>query len=277
MAEEENKPKRYRRTNVDIQADIIKAAESLIKKKGFASMLVTELIKKARIEPLVFYNRYDNLSEFYDEFVKRYDYWFKDVLTGVQFPTDSELGYISIFKDVQKALQDKSVMLELLRWEIAEGNETTVRTAMLREMHTLPLVNIYEEKFKDTGIDISAISSLIIGGIYYLNLHRERSKFSDIDLNTEQGQKRIDRAIENLGHMIFHYQELNDYKRTVSEKLKEKGISDVIIKECLVKWIPFNNISQLSFGSWDFLFYHLKFPTLINNRKITVCRIFFVN
>ena len=116
MAEEENKPKRYRRTNVDIQADIIKAAESLIKKKGFASMLVTELIKKARIEPLVFYNRYDNLSEFYDEFVKRYDYWFKDVLTGIQFPADSELGYISIFKDVHKALQDKSVMLELLRW-----------------------------------------------------------------------------------------------------------------------------------------------------------------
>ena len=105
----------------------------------------------------------------------------------------------------------------------------------IRDRHTLPLVNIYEEKFKDTGIDISAISSLIIGGIYYLNLHRERSKFSDIDLNTEQGQKRIDRAIENLGHMIFHYQELNDYKRTVSEKLKEKGISDVIIKECLVK------------------------------------------
>ena len=66
-------------------------------------------------------------------------------------------------------------MLELLRWEIAEGNETTVRTAMLREMHTFPLAKIYEEKFKD--IDISAISALIIGGIYYLNLHRDRSKF----------------------------------------------------------------------------------------------------
>lgn len=122
-------------------------------------MLVTELIKKARIEPLVFYNRYNNLNEFYDEFVKRYDYWFKDVLMDIQFPTDSEFGYISIFKDVHKALQDKSVMLELLRWEIVEGNETTVRTAMLREMHTLPLVNAYEGKFKE--IDISA---LIVGG-----------------------------------------------------------------------------------------------------------------
>ena len=97
MAEEENKPKRYRRTNVDIQADIIKAAESLIKKKGFASMLVTELIKKARIEPLVFYKRKYNLREFYDEFVKRYDYRVYDVLNGVQFPKDSELGYFSIF------------------------------------------------------------------------------------------------------------------------------------------------------------------------------------
>ena len=231
MAEEENKPKRYRRTNVDIQADIVKAAESLIKKKGFASMLVTELIKKAKIEPLVFYNRYDNLSEFYDEFVKRYDYWFKDVLTNIPFPTDSELGYIDIFKDVHKSLQDKSVMLELLRWEIAEGNETTVRTAMLREMHTLPLVNTYKGKFKD--IDISAISALIIGGVYYLNLHRDRSKFADIDVNTEQGRKRIENALEELGHMIFHYHEANDYKQVVAKRMKENGINDEIIKKCL--------------------------------------------
>lgn len=54
MAEEENKPKRYRRTNVDIQADIIKAAESLIKKKGFASMLVTDSSKKPESNRLSF-------------------------------------------------------------------------------------------------------------------------------------------------------------------------------------------------------------------------------
>lgn len=231
MAEAEKKPKRYRRKNVDIKADIAKAAESLIKKKGFASMLVTELIKKARIEPLVFYNRYDNLSDFYDEFVRQYDYWFKDILTGIEFPADSEAGYVSILKDVQKALHDKSVMLELLRWEIAEGNETTVRTAMLREMHTMPLVDAYGAKFKN--IDVIALSALVIGGIYYLNLHRDRSKFSDIDLSTEQGQARIEKALGEFGHIIFHYQELDDYKRAVAEKMKAKGISDELISDCL--------------------------------------------
>lgn len=231
MAEAEKKPKRYRRKNVDIKADIAKAAESLIKKKGFASMLVTELVKKARIEPLVFYNRYDNLSDFYDEFVRQYDYWFKDILTGIEFPADSEAGYVSILKDVQKALHDKSVMLELLRWEIAEGNETTVRTAMLREMHTMPLVDAYGAKFKN--IDVVALSALVIGGIYYLNLHRDRSKFSDIDLSTEQGQARIEKALGEFGHIIFHYQELDDYKRAVAEKMKAKGISDELISDCL--------------------------------------------
>ena len=229
---EEKTKRRNRRTKADIRADIIKAAESLIKKKGFAAMLVTELIKKARIEPLVFYNRYNNLSEFYDDFVKNYDYWFKDVTTGIKFPTDSKLGYISILKNLQKELQEKSVMLELLRWEIAEKNETTIRTAMLREMHALPLVEAYEEKYKDT--DIVAMSALIIGGIYYLNLHKDRYKFADIDLQTEVGQKRIEKALESLGEMIFQHQELEDYKHTVAEKMKENGISEEIIRKCLV-------------------------------------------
>ena len=231
--EEEKNPKRYRRTKVDIQADIVKAAESLIKKKGFASMLVTELIKKARIEPLVFYNRYDNLGEFYDEFVKKYDYWFSDVLSGSQFPTDDVNGFISIFKEVQKALSDRSVMLELLRWEIAEGNETTVRTAMLREMHTLPLVKTYEEKFKGTDIDIAAISSLIIGGIYYLNLHRDRSLFSGIDIKKESGLKRIEDAIVMMGHMIYQYKESKDLKLIIAERFKKEGISQDIIDKCI--------------------------------------------
>lgn len=231
--EEEKNPKRYRRTKVDIQADIVKAAESLIKKKGFASMLVTELIKKARIEPLVFYNRYDNLSEFYDEFVKKYDYWFSDVLSGSQFPTDDVNGFISIFKEVQKALSDRSVMLELLRWEIAEGNETTVRTAMLREMHTLPLVKTYEEKFKGTDIDIAAISSLIIGGIYYLNLHRDRSLFSGIDIKKESGLKRIEDTIVMMGHMIYQYKESEDLKLIIAERFKKEGVCQDIIDKCI--------------------------------------------
>jgi hypothetical protein len=48
------------------------------------------------------------------------------------------------------------------------------------------------------------------------------------------GQKRIEKALESLGEMIFQHQELKDYKHTVAEKMKENGISEEIIRKCLV-------------------------------------------
>ena len=70
------KPTRYRRTKADITEDIRKAAVDQVMKRGFSLSLVTEIIKKAKIEPPVFYHRYKDLNEFYSEFVKGYDYWF---------------------------------------------------------------------------------------------------------------------------------------------------------------------------------------------------------
>ena len=35
---------------------------------------------KTKIEPITFYNRYKNQEEFYDNFVRQFDYWFNDTL-----------------------------------------------------------------------------------------------------------------------------------------------------------------------------------------------------
>ena len=52
------KATRYRRTKADITEDIRKAAVDQVMKRGFSASLVTEIIKKAKIEPPVFYHRY---------------------------------------------------------------------------------------------------------------------------------------------------------------------------------------------------------------------------
>ena len=69
-SENEVKARRPRRSKADIEDAIHKAAVSQIKKKGFSLALVTDIVKRAKIEPVVFYNRYKNLDEFYDTFVK---------------------------------------------------------------------------------------------------------------------------------------------------------------------------------------------------------------
>lgn len=194
---------RIRRTKATIIEDIRKAAVESVLKRGFSGSLVSEIIKKAKIEPVVFYNRYQNLEEFFSEFVKGYDYWFSDVAKEANKQETPHDQFIALIEGLQECMIEKSVMQELIRWEIAEGNDITKRTASIREMFTLPLAEKYDDLFKNSGIDFVAIATIIISGLYYLYLHKDRSTFCNIDMNTEEGRNRVNQAIKFLTELLF--------------------------------------------------------------------------
>lgn len=194
---------RIRRTKATIIEDIRKAAVESVLKRGFSGSLVSEIIKKAKIEPVVFYNRHQNLEEFFSEFVKGYDYWFSDVAKEANKQETPHDQFIALIEGLQECMIEKSVMQELIRWEIAEGNDITKRTASIREMFTLPLAEKYDDLFKNSGIDFVAIATIIISGLYYLYLHKDRSTFCNIDMNTEEGRNRVNQAIKFLSELLF--------------------------------------------------------------------------
>lgn len=194
---------RTRRTEATIIEDIRKAAVESVLKRGFSGSLVSEIIKKAKIEPVVFYKRYKNLEEFFSEFVKGYDYWFSDVAKEANKQETSYDQFIALIEGLQECMIEKSVMQELIRWEIAEDNNITKRTASIREMFTIPLVEKYDNLFKNSGIDFVAIATIIVSGLYYLYLHKDRSTFCNIDMNTEEGRNRINQAIKFLSEPLF--------------------------------------------------------------------------
>lgn len=194
---------RIRRTKATITENIRKAAVESVLKRGFSGSLVSEIIKKAKIEPVVFYNRYQNLEEFFSEFVKGYDYWFSDVAKEANKLETPHDQFIALIEGLQECMIEKSVMLELIRWEIAVDNDITKRTASIREMFTLPLAEKYDDLFKNSGIDFVAIATIIVSGLYYLYLHKDRSAFCNIDMNTEEGRNRVNQAIKFLSELLF--------------------------------------------------------------------------
>jgi AcrR family transcriptional regulator len=194
---------RIRRTKATITENIRKAAVESVLKRGFSGSLVSEIIKKAKIEPVVFYNRYQNLEEFFSEFVKGYDYWFSDVAKEANKLETPHDQFIALIEGLQECMIEKSVMQELIRWEIAVDNDITKRTASIREMFTLPLAEKYDDLFKNSGIDFVAIATIIVSGLYYLYLHKDRSTFCNIDMNTEEGRSRVNQAIKFLSELLF--------------------------------------------------------------------------
>lgn len=240
METENIKPRRARRSKADIENGIDKAAKELILQKGFAKVSVLDIIKRAKIEPITFYSRYRNQEQFYEHFVREFDYWFRDVMSREKENDRTEEAYVKLLDSLLQTLSRKSIMLELLRWEVAETNQVTLRTAMNRELHTLPLVDQYETYFKDSGIDISAVSSLLIGGIYYLCLHKDCSTFCRIDLHTEEGQQRIQDALKTVAHLLYERRQESlspseDKLQLIAERMREKGMSEEDIQYCLMK------------------------------------------
>lgn len=206
-SENEVKARRPRRSKADIEDAIHKAAVSQIKKKGFSLALVTDIVKRAKIEPAVFYNRYKNLDEFYDTFVKDYDYWLSDLVRDSIENIDSEEAYSNVIEKILNNLLSDDIMTELLRWEVAEGNNITERTARLRTMHAVDIFRNYEEKHAGIGIDVTAVSALLVAGIYYMLLHKDRSSMIGIDINQAAGKRRIVNAIREISRLIFQEKE----------------------------------------------------------------------
>ena len=223
--------RRRKRSNEELEKDIFQATWELIKEKGFASVTLTAIAKKAMVEPIVIYNRYQTLDNLLKTFAKKYDYWFSDILASFEGNLYTQEGYKHIFHQLFDSLQDNVVMQQLLRWELSSDNETTNYTSKLRESHTIPLAENFGAVFKNTKVDISAVSALMVGGIYYLILHSNLSGFSGVDVNSLGGKKRILDAIDFLAEKYFFEVFPNQEKINIVRKLKERNVPLDIIAE----------------------------------------------
>ena len=214
--------RRKRRSTEDIEKAILEAAAGFIEEKGFGELTVTGIIQKASIEPVQFYRRYGDLNGFIDEYVKRFDYWFSDVAKDSDSEGDEKERYEKIVNGLLDALCDNRIMQQLLRWELSGNNETVRRTARLREFHTLPLCSRYAKVFEGSDLDIVAVAAMMIGGIYYLVLHKDLS--GGIDLNKEAGRERIRNAVRQLSGLLFSAEGISCEAVGIARQMKKDNV-----------------------------------------------------
>ena len=220
--EEPIKPRRPRRRKKDIEEGIVHAASEVVVEKGFAQTNIKDIMNRADMEPQIFYRRYDSLQNFYKKFTKDNDFWLGGLVGEIDMDTERhEEKLIKLLNGLVDNLKKDSVMLELLRWEIAEGNEITKNSAQKREFGTLGLTKEYEILFKNTGIDIVGVATLLISGIYYLSLHRDRSEFCEIDMREEKDIERIKKTITYLVRLLFQRKEQINREQILEEKVRK--------------------------------------------------------
>ncbi|WP_278677327.1 TetR/AcrR family transcriptional regulator [Phocaeicola coprocola] len=218
--------------------------EKLVAEYGFGNVNLSALMKAANIEANVFYRRYGSMENLYDRLAKQYDFWIND---AIDVSSLNILGpkkfFAETFKTLYRSLSDNTVMQKLLLYEMSVINETTKRTAETRDIMNLNLIAFYDNLFRPAKINIKAIMANLIGGIYYLILHRRCAKTCTIDFNTQEGEKVFFEWIDFLTDVIFDKLEAYERNRKAAQEMLSDGISE--FKICKYMGINKNDLRIL--------------------------------
>lgn len=226
----DNPKKRSRRSKKSIEEDLFNATNLLVCSKGFENITLREIMTEAGVESGVMYKRFKNIDDLFDKFIRQYDYWFHDLL---EFNTDTDHPIKSL-KDVlvglADALYNNVTMQKILVWELSQNNKLTKRTAMSRELHSMELLGFFRENMK-SSVNFDCFASLMIGGIYYLTLHKDISTFCEIDFDKKDGKQLLLKTVEQVIEIIFNQKDITKEKEQIAMSLLNHGIDINIISQ----------------------------------------------
>lgn len=235
------KSKKVRRTKQTLEKDLFNAAIKIVSEVGFSGLTVSLLMKETKAESQVFYNRYRNIDEFIDKFVREFDYWLTDT---VAFHPEENTNAIknaqNIINGLIDSLLENSCMQKLLAWELNEDNYITRRTSQNRDNNLERLIEYFEKALNGCEVNFNVGTAILIGGVYYLIIHRKMGTFNKIDFNTKEGIELLKKNISIMYSKIF-----DDYNVNKNQIIEEHTIN--IAKELLKNGID-PSIVQCSTG-----------------------------
>lgn len=226
MTEDKRKKKR---NSKEIQDALFKATEALVISKGFNNVLVTEIMELAEVEPKVMYKQFSNINDLFDNFIRRYDYWFLDLCKLHIDKKKPKESFKALLRGLINSLYDNPIIQKILIWELSTKNDLTKRTALNREVNSNPLLKFYENHL---GENFDYFSSLLISGIYYLTSYKDISTFCEIDYNKKESKQLLIDIVERIVDSYYGTDNSTSFERKgIILSLLKNGVDiDVISK-----------------------------------------------
>ncbi len=221
------KKKKYRRSGEQLEQDIITGIEKLVCKTGFTDTPITTVLNETSIDPNVFYRRYETVYDIYEYVAQKHEYWFnKCIHPNDALKSEPKVFYTNTLKEIYKEFRNDKIAQKMVLWEISEKNDTTIRTAAIKETLNGGIMLYYKQLFKDSGIDIVSHTALLIGGIYYLTLHNNISTYCFNDFTSTEGIIKIEGAIDKFTELIFNEMKHKNKNKRTANMLKEEGFKN---------------------------------------------------
>jgi AcrR family transcriptional regulator len=187
---------------------LVAAVGSVIRKQGFAALGVNSVANEAGVDKVLLYRYFGSMEGLLKEYVSASDYY-KAATTLIP---GSMNGYTS--RDIHKAgsqiileqlrrLRASADLQEIYRYELNTDDPVTRSLSEQREREGTAVLSMFEEKIDRSRADLSAIIAVILAGGIYLILRKKSTRvFNGVDLESQEGWQRIEKAIDTMVSLV---------------------------------------------------------------------------
>lgn len=169
---------RRRRTNKQVQADILSAVGRILQEKDFTHITLMDIVREAKTDPNVVLRQFGSLEQVFDCYIRTIDYWMHDLFGNEALKRGERSALERMFARMTDFLYNSPEMQRLLVWEITDVNDTTCRAAANRETYYREAYEAYERQFARGG-ENAVPANRIVADRRYL-LPRSPSAYFDI-------------------------------------------------------------------------------------------------
>lgn len=184
---------------------LIQAVGIVLKQKGYTGLTVSNITAEAGVDRKLVSVYFGSVNNLIETYIKGKNYWDTinesaiNLLTTAP-ETSTRLILENLLLTQLEHFTNDEEMQKVVLWQISENTELMAHVTANREEIYPLLFPKADQELLDQQVDLRAISSILVAGIYYLVLHTKttNSTFCEIDLTTDQGMGRIKTTIKKI-------------------------------------------------------------------------------
>lgn len=196
---------------------LIDAVGSILQEHGYAGLGINRIAKKAGVDKKLIYRYFVDVNGLIDAYLRKRDFWsiLNDKVTENSVLSQNDFGEQlakNLLTELLNHFDDKPEALKIIMWEISEKSDALNKLSLERELLGQELFSLTDPLFAGSRLDLRACFSILLAGVYYLNLHSNATggEFCGIDLKKYEGKERIEDALKQLVSLCYDFVKKED-------------------------------------------------------------------